>query len=77
MTEIIHKDILGNVVKLDDMVLYPDSNQMGVGKVTKLNNKMLNILPIKNSKYTVRKYPHDTLVVDDPKMTIYMLKNCK
>lgn len=76
MTEVVHKDILGNVLKLDDNVVYPDHNRMRIGTVVKLNPKMVNVKAIGRS-YPDRKYPQELLVVDDPKLTMYILKNSK
>lgn len=75
-SDISHKDILGNNIKVGDIVAYPDHNNMRIGTITKLNPKMVNIKPI-NFKWTDRKYPSELLVVDDPKITMYVLKNSK
>jgi len=76
MTEVVHRDILGNVLKLDDNVVYPDHNRMRIGNVVKLNPKMVNVKAIGRSSPD-RKYPQELLVVDDPKLTMYILKNSK
>tara|TARA_B110000503_G_scaffold129918_1_gene202700 strand:- start:2162 stop:2380 length:219 start_codon:yes stop_codon:yes gene_type:complete len=72
----MHKDILGNEIKEGDSVVYPHHNSMKVGLVAKLNPKMVNIIAIGRS-YADRKYPNEVLVVDDPKITMYILKNSK
>lgn len=69
-----HRDILGTIVKVGDIVAYPDHNRLKIGVVKKLNPKMLNVVSI-GRKYTDRKYSSEVLVVDDPKITLYVLKN--
>jgi hypothetical protein len=71
-----HKDILGNVIKVGDTVVYPQRNALCVASVAKLNPKMVNVVAVGYS-YPDRKYPSDILVVDDPKITMYMLKHTK
>ena len=79
MTEVVHKDILGNVLKLGDSVVYPNHNRMKIGTVKKLTPKMVNVKEIGRSRTENpdRKYPQELLVVDDPKLTMYILKNSK
>jgi len=79
MTEVVHKDILGNMLKLGDSVVYPDHNRMKIGTVKKLTPKMVNVKEIGRSRTENpdRKYPQELLVVDDPKLTMYILKNSK
>ncbi len=74
--EIIHKDILGNTIKVGDAVVYPNHNSLEIAIVQKVNPKMINVKSV-NKRYPDRKYPNDLLVVDDPKITIYLLKNNK
>lgn len=75
-SDISHKDILGNAIKVGDIVAYPSHNQMRIGVVQKLNPKMINVTAI-GRKYVDRKYPSELLTVDDPKITVYVLKNAK
>ena len=74
--EITHKDILGNSIKVDDVVVYPAHNSLKIATVKKINPKMINVNPV-GKLYLDRKYPSDLLVVDDPKITLYMLKHTK
>lgn len=74
--DIIHKDILGNTIKVDDVVVYPAHNSLKIATVKKINPKMINVVAVGRT-YTDRKYPTDLLVVDDPKITMYMLKHTK
>jgi hypothetical protein len=76
MTEIVHKDILGNPIKVDDTVVYPSHNSLKIAVVKKINPKMINVVAV-GSKWPDRKYPADLLVVDDPKITMYLLKHSK
>ena len=76
MTNPVHHDILGNEIKVDDIVVYPKHNSLAIAKVKKINPKMINVVAIGRS-YPDRKYPSDLLVVDDPKITLYLLKNSK
>jgi hypothetical protein len=71
--EVLHKDILGNTIKVDDTVVYPSHNSLKIASVVKLNPKMINVVPV-GSRHPDRKYPTDLLVIDDPKITMYMLK---
>jgi hypothetical protein len=72
----MHKDILGNVVKEGDSVVYPAQNRMKIGTVQKNSPKMVIIQPI-GKQYIDKKYPSELLVIDDPKITMYILKNSK
>jgi hypothetical protein len=72
----MHKDILGNVINDGDSIVYPDHNRMKVGSVKKSTPKMVMVQAVGRT-YTDRKYPHEVLVVDDPKISMYILKNSK
>jgi hypothetical protein len=76
MTEIVHKDILGNTIKVDDTVVYPCHNNLKIAIVKKINPKMINVVAVGRT-YPDRKYPTDLLVVNDPKIILYMMKNSK
>ena len=74
-----HKDKLGQSIDLDDFVAYPSHNSLDIGKVIKLNNKMVKVLRIpagRNIKGT-NKYPNDMVKVDPKDVTVYLLKNSK
>ena len=76
---IIHKDIFGRQVNVDDVVLVSSNNgfdrRLKVGIVKKINPKMINILPV-GSKKIDRRYSNELLVVtDDPRVSAYMLIN--
>lgn len=76
MSETIHKDILGNTIKVDDTVVYPSHNSLKIATVKKINPKMINVVAV-GRRNPDRKYPSDLLVVDDPKITMYMLTHGK
>lgn len=73
---VVHKDILGNDIKVGDTVVYPSHNSLRVAAVKKVNPKMVNVIAVGRT-YPDRKYPTDLLVVNDPKITMYMLKHTK
>ena len=75
MPDYQHKDILGNDIKVGDSCVYPVHNILKIGFVSKLNPKMLDIKTGKG--YFTRKYPHDVYVINDPKLSVYLLKNSK
>lgn len=72
----MHKDILGNTIEEENIVVYPHHNRMKVGVVKKCSPKMVIAQPV-GKLYTDRKYPNEVLVVDDPKISLYILKNSK
>lgn len=80
MDDPIHKDILGNPVKVEDTAVVPDGRRsLHVAVVKKLSPKMITVSIIgRNGRRSDKMlYPQDILIVDDPKITMYMLKNQK
>ena len=75
---IVHKDKLGRIINVGDFVAYPTRNSLEFGKVMKLNNKMVGVIPAV-SKYKIygntNKYPIDMVRLDEKDMTWYILKN--
>lgn len=73
-----HKDKLGRKISVGDFVAYPSRNSLEFGKVMKLNNKMIGVIPAV-SKYPIygntNKYPVDLVRLDPQDMTWYILKN--
>ena len=69
-----HKDILGRILAVGDHVAYPDSNSLRLGKIDKLNQKMVRITTGKEWRSTVNKYPIDTVKLDGPDLVMYLLK---
>ena len=75
---IVHKDKLGRVISVGDFVAYPSRNSLEFGKVMKLNNKMVGVIPAV-SKYRIssntNKYPSDLVRLEAQDMTWYILRN--
>jgi len=73
-----HKDKLGRNISVGDFVAYPIRNSLEFGKVMKLNNKMVGVVPAV-SKYKIygntNKYPQDLVRLEAQDMTWYILKN--
>ena len=65
-----HRDILGRVLAVGDHVAYPDSNMMKLGKIEKLNPKMVKI----QGRWSVNKYPEHTVKLEGPDLVMYLLK---
>ncbi len=74
----VHKDKLGREINVGDFVAYPDRNSLEFGKVMKLNNKMVGVVPC-IAKYrqtrNTNKYPADMVRLDSKDMTWYLLIN--
>lgn len=72
-----HRDKLGRDINLDDCVVLPSHNNLCIGKVVKINPKMIGIKEVGNQKWlgSWNKYPNDVLVVDHADVTLYLLKN--
>lgn len=69
-----HRDILNRVLSVGDYVAYPDSNTMKMGKIDKLNQKMVRVTTGKEWRSTVNKYPKDTVKLEGPDLVMYLLK---
>ena len=70
-----HKDKLGRPLAVGDCVAYPDGNNiLKIGLIEKLNPKMIKVKGFKKT-YTVNKYPHESVKLDGPDITMYILKN--
>lgn len=74
-----HKDRIGQLIKLEDYVVYPDHNHLAIGMVKKLNNKMIGVSKlVKSSKgynwssYS-NKYPEDCVIVDGARVTMIIM----
>lgn len=70
-----HKDKLGRTISIGDFVAFPQSNDLCVGKITKLNPKMVKVLKLPKAKSDYNKYPDDVVRLDASDMTWFMLKN--
>lgn len=69
-----HRDILNRVLAVGDYVAYPDSNSMKMGKIDKLNQKMVRVTTGREWRSTVNKYPKDTVKLEGPDLVMYLLK---
>lgn len=74
-----HRDKLGRIINIDDFVATASRNMLTVGKIVKLNPKMVQISIIDPQKCsyrdTVNKYPDDTVIIKSPDVSLYLLKN--
>ena len=68
-----HRDMLGRLITTDSCVAFPDGNHLKIGKVNKLNPKMVRIRGAK-TRYDCNKYPQDVVIVDGPEVTMYLMK---
>jgi len=68
-----HKDILGRVLNVGDYVAYPESNQLRIGKVEKLHQKMIKVSTGRRWRASTNKYSSDTTKLDGPDLTVYLL----
>jgi len=70
----VHLDRIGRTLSVGDCVAYPSSNVLLIGIITKLNQKMINVKRLGSLTYVDRKYGSDTIKVDGPEITMYLLK---
>lgn len=71
-----HKDKLGKIINIDDVVAYPSHNSLAIGKVVKLNNKMVKVTKIiagKRKDSGTNKYPYDVVKLNPEDVTFYLL----
>ena len=80
----MHIDALGKNIEIDDYVAFPQANQLMIGRVAKLSNKMIIIEAVVKKRVnrygerieTYRKYPKDSVIVDkDAGLTMYVIRN--
>lgn len=72
-----HFDKIGREILLDCCVAYPESNRLQIGKVIKLNNKMVKISRMSSKGHwrsEINKYPSDCVIIDSADVTMYILK---
>jgi hypothetical protein len=69
-----HADKLGRILAVGDVVAFPDHNNLCIGKVYKINAKMLTISRLGRYNRTCLKYSTDTVRLDGPDVMIYLLK---
>ena len=81
----MHTDALGKDICVDDYVAFLQANRLMIGKVARLSDKMVIIEAVvkkrvnrRTGEYveTYRKYPKDSVVVDqDAGLTMYVIRN--
>ena len=71
----VHKDKLGRTIEVGDFVAFPQSNSLELGKITKINPKMVKVLKLPKAKSDYNKYPSDVVRLDATDMTWFMIKN--
>lgn len=75
--EIKHVDLFGQELLVDDCVVYPASNTMQVGKVIKLNPKMVKVQSLGKKGWRgheSNKYPTEIVKVQGTEVTMYLLR---
>lgn len=69
-----HVDKLGKDINVDVCVVFPAGNSLVVGKVIKLNPKMVGVETITKRPAKYNKYPRDCVVVNSEDVTVAILK---
>jgi hypothetical protein len=73
-----HHDRLGRELQLGTVVAYPASNSLCIGRVIKINNKMIKVVNVEaRTSWTqrgVNKYPADCVVLEGADVTMYLLR---
>lgn len=74
-----HVDKLGQEIAVDDFVAFPASNTLLMGRVIKVNPKMIKITKIPSGRWgsTYNKYPNDIIKVDNSLASLYCLRTEK
>lgn len=77
--KIVPRDLIGNLVKLQDIVCYVRYSVLKVGVVTKVNQKTVEIKPAlaenwRTKGYTERVLLTKIVVCNSPAASIYLLK---
>jgi hypothetical protein len=72
-TPVEHLDLFGQPLEVGDCVVYPRSNNMHVGTVSKLNPKMVGVKGIERWG-SCNKYPQELVKVSGAEVTMYLLK---
>lgn len=74
-----HKDIIGNEIKEDMVVVYPDRMELKIGKAVKVvkSRKMIDIKCLEGNAFSARRYAKDVIHIDHPAITMRLLSNEK
>ena len=74
--EIEHYDIFGKLIQLGDCVVSPYyGRDLGVFTVVKMTPKMVKIKRVGSKGSGQNAYPFNTVKVNGPEVTMYLLKN--
>jgi hypothetical protein len=74
----VHRDILGRDISIDEIVAFSHHNQLKIGKVIKLNPKMLKIKEFRKNRswgsgeYNI--YSSETVIIPGADAVIYILQ---
>jgi len=73
----VHKDILDRPVNVDDVVAFSNHNSLEIGKIIKMTNKQIRVVPVLGryrSDTGYLKYSAQCVLVGGPELTMWMLK---
>lgn len=73
-----HRDKLGRKLAVGSMVAYAHGNGLHVGRVVKLNPKMIGVERVSNDRWgrsSSNIYPNDMVLLEGADVTFYILKN--
>jgi len=73
-----HKDILGKEIDLNDIIAFCQNNSLSIGKIIKINPKMIKVEKLNNNlkyKSSYNKYPKDVVKIDQQEGILFILKN--
>jgi hypothetical protein len=80
--EIVHRDLIGKLISVGDIVAFAESGSQYVGKISKLTAKRVKINRITahdpNRWYKQTAYqrpPDDVVIIEGAHVTSYILKN--
>lgn len=75
-SQISHQDMLGRDLAVDQVVAFSHHNHLYLGRVVKLNPKMIRIKMLnQRSNRSLTKYPHDVVQLAESDVSWYLLKN--
>lgn len=74
---VTHFDKLGTALNVGDYVAFSSSNSLEIGLIQKLNPKMVKVSRLGKRGWgsAKNKYSCDCVLLDGPKVTVYVLKN--
>lgn len=71
----MHFDRIGKQLAVGDIVAYSNHNHLAIGKIKKLNPKMLTISSVEEKSNAV-KYPSDLIKLEGTEITMFLLRKC-